>query len=72
MSEIYPMEGVMPSAMAMATAMVSMLNNVLNPIDVMGHGLAETALRQPGISLLIRTFTRTKEICDSKPTSQHI
>jgi hypothetical protein len=62
MSEFYPLEGVMPYPMAMATAMICMLNNVLIPIDEMGHGLTETALKQAEISPVNRTFTRPEEI----------
>jgi hypothetical protein len=62
MSEFYPLKGAMPSAMAMATAMISMLNNVLNPIDIIGHGITETSLRQARISPHIRAFTRSEKI----------
>jgi hypothetical protein len=58
----YPEEGAVPSPMAMATATISLLNNVLDPIDVMGHGLMESALKQAGIALTIRTVQTPEDV----------
>jgi hypothetical protein len=60
-SEFYP-EGVVPSSMAMATAMVSLLTNVLDPMGVMGHGVMDSALKQAGISPTIREFRTAEDV----------
>jgi hypothetical protein len=48
--------------MAKATAMISLLNNVLDPMDVMGHGLMDSALKQAGIAPAIREFRTVDDI----------
>jgi hypothetical protein len=50
--------------------MISLLNNVLNLMDIMGHGLMETALRQAGILPVIRHYTTPEEIRELANTPQ--
>lgn len=61
-SAFYPEEGIVPSPMAMATSMISLLNNVLDPMDVMGHRLMDSALKQAGIAPVICNIQTVDEI----------
>jgi hypothetical protein len=48
-SEFYPVEGREPSQMAMAAAIVSMLNNIVDPNLVSSAGTMSSALKLTGV-----------------------
>jgi hypothetical protein len=55
-SEFYPVEGREPSQMAMAAAIVSMLNNIVDPNLVSSAGTMSSALKLTGVHPIVVTY----------------